>query len=89
MDQVAEKSRLAITTDISEQVVPISRGQASALFRVAQEALQNIVKHARADAASVRLVTDGRGAVLEIADNGRGFHRIRRSNVPNPRPISA
>ena len=78
------RAALSITADIPEQVVPVSRAQASALFRIAQEALQNIVKHARADAASVRLVTDGRGAVLEIADNGRGFVPFEEQRADPP-----
>jgi signal transduction histidine kinase len=43
------------------------------LFRIAQEGLNNVLKHAHATRVSVRLdVSDGRIA-LEIADNGLGF----------------
>lgn len=43
------------------------------LFRAAQEALRNVLHHAAADRAVVRVTsTDGR-AVLEVRDNGRGF----------------
>ncbi len=45
----------------------------TAVFRIAQEALWNVVKHAGATAADVELtVTDG-GIRLRIKDNGRGF----------------
>jgi signal transduction histidine kinase/HAMP domain-containing protein len=43
------------------------------LYRVAQEALHNIVKHAQANRVEVELTTDGDGTSLEIKDNGRGF----------------
>ena len=44
-----------------------------ALYRIAQEALQNTVKHARASEAEVVLRSGGGQAVLRITDNGCGF----------------
>lgn len=45
----------------------------NALFRIAQEALNNIAKHARATEASVNLVARGMGVQLTVSDNGVGF----------------
>ena len=44
-----------------------------ALFRIIQEALANIYKHAQATHATLSLDFDTRGARLVIEDNGRGF----------------
>lgn len=44
-----------------------------ALYRIAQECLQNVVKHARADAASLRFGVAAGTARLEVADDGAGF----------------
>jgi len=44
-----------------------------ALFRIFQEALTNVRKHAQASAVEVRLVREGDEALLEICDDGRGF----------------
>jgi signal transduction histidine kinase len=44
-----------------------------ALFRVAQEALMNVHRHARARSATVRLSHDARRVVLEVADDGIGL----------------
>jgi two-component system sensor histidine kinase UhpB len=44
-----------------------------ALFRVFQEALTNVSKHARATAVGVRLMQEGDEVVLEITDNGCGL----------------
>lgn len=43
------------------------------LYRIAIEALHNVVKHARATTAEVRLVTDGEDVRLSVADDGAGF----------------
>lgn len=44
-----------------------------ALYRIAQEALNNVVKHARASRASVNLRCAPDAVHLEIADDGQGF----------------
>ena len=43
------------------------------LFRIVQEALTNVEKHARARSVQVRLAQDGDSVVLRIRDDGRGF----------------
>ena len=44
-----------------------------ALYRIAQEALQNAIKHARSDRLDVRLTCEDGGLSLEVCDNGVGF----------------
>lgn len=46
---------------------------ALALFRIFQEALTNVSKHARASEVNVRLMQEGDEVVLEIADDGCGL----------------
>lgn len=43
------------------------------LYRIAQEALHNTVKHAQASAVSVRLQIEPESIMLEVSDNGVGF----------------
>ncbi len=43
------------------------------MWRIAQEALVNVERHAEARAAAVRWRCDGEAAALEIADDGKGF----------------
>jgi two-component system NarL family sensor kinase len=45
----------------------------TAVYRTAQEALQNVAKHAAATSALIRLFCRGDRAVLEVTDDGRGF----------------
>jgi signal transduction histidine kinase len=44
-----------------------------ALYRIAQEALNNVAKHSGADQATVRLCCGPEGVALQITDDGRGF----------------
>ncbi|MFD0893769.1 PAS domain-containing protein [Luteolibacter ambystomatis] len=46
-----------------------------ALYRVAQEALTNVARHAGATKVTVRLETDG-NTELDVVDNGRGFDPV-------------
>jgi signal transduction histidine kinase len=60
----------------------LPRDVAVCLFRVAQEALRNITRHAKAHAVSVSLTQKGGGAQLAIVDDGVGFEAAR----PRERP---
>ena len=46
---------------------------ATALYRVAQESLRNVLRHADAGSADVRLRADADGITLEVEDGGVGF----------------
>jgi PAS domain S-box-containing protein len=46
---------------------------ATALFRVVQESLTNVARHAQAGRVAVRLARDERDLVLEVEDDGQGF----------------
>jgi PAS domain S-box-containing protein len=45
----------------------------TALFRIAQEALTNVARHARARAVRLSLASDDAGVTLEVADDGQGL----------------
>jgi PAS domain S-box-containing protein len=46
-------------------------------FRVAQEALTNVIRHANAHAVQVELRRDDGGIALAVSDDGRGFDAAR------------
>ncbi len=66
------RHKIAVQTSFCEEP-PLSFKTKEALYRVAQEALNNIVKHAAASEAKVYLSCDGQRLTLEIQDNGKGF----------------
>lgn len=54
-----------------EPAIPLAAKEA--LYRIAQEAMQNIIKHAHASEVTILLERDGECIRLLIRDNGRGF----------------
>lgn len=56
-----------------EQSIGPGGGAEEALFRIAQEALNNSARHARAHRIQVKLARIDEGILLCIADDGRGF----------------
>ena len=57
-----------------------------AFYRIAQEALHNVVKHARASEARIELADSAGRLRLEIVDNGCGLRPgCRRERPPRPR----
>ena len=73
---------LEVDLTIAQDLPEISSGLELSLYRVVQEALTNVVKHAGPTRARVRVATDGRALVLDIEDEGpRGSDR-RVSDPP-------
>jgi signal transduction histidine kinase len=56
---------------------PTSADVRQVVYRIAQEAVQNAAKHARAGHVRVRLFSEGADVILEIADDGQGFQPDR------------
>ena len=50
---------------------------ATHLYRIVQEALNNAIKHGKADTILISLRGDGKAAVLSVEDNGLGFNNKR------------
>ncbi|GIK86634.1 MAG: hypothetical protein BroJett026_21150 [Betaproteobacteria bacterium] len=59
--------------DASAETIDLAPAQATAVFRVCQEALNNVVKHALARSVEVALSASEGELALEIRDDGRGI----------------
>jgi signal transduction histidine kinase len=77
-NHVCAGTTLAVGVDGPVERLPISRDAEAQLFGIGREALTNVVKHAGATTASVRIGVAHDRVVLEIADDGRGFDPERR-----------
>ncbi|HEX2700829.1 MAG TPA: GAF domain-containing protein [Acidimicrobiales bacterium] len=71
-----------VTVDVDAP--PLPAHVETALFRIAQEALQNVAKHAVATTVAVSLSVGAAGARLVVADDGRGFDVERARDEPRP-----
>jgi two-component system sensor histidine kinase UhpB len=63
----------------NQRDIGLNNDQATALFRIAQEALTNIAKHAQATKVTVKLARLRHHVSLKISDNGSGIHSADRS----------
>ena len=71
---------IACVVDCEEDVVIADRTVATHLFRLAQEAINNSVKHGKAKRVMIGLKTDQDNLVLSIQDDGTGF---RQQAIPS------
>lgn len=80
-DRLAERDRLAVNFRCGQLPAGMPRDLALCVYRIAQEALRNVVKHAQADRVDLTLNADLEFLDLEIRDLGRGFDAVsgRRS----------
>jgi PAS domain S-box-containing protein len=70
---LAKRKKIKISLTLEGTAESLSSAKRTVLFRVAQEALTNVVRHARATEARLNL-GDIPGAIrMEISDNGRSF----------------
>jgi GAF domain-containing protein len=71
-ESVTGRTGVPVSVSVDGDVAPPDEVHV-ALYRITQEALNNIVKHAQASQVVVSLQCTPRGVNLEVNDNGRGF----------------
>lgn len=71
---VEGNSDLAVEVEIADMPQTPGWLVSTALYRIVQEALTNIVRHAQASLARVELCSDDNGMTLVISDDGKGFN---------------
>ena len=73
MQVFMEETGVRVRLQASAGVEQISDALRTVLYRVAQEALANVARHAAATEVEIRLLTLAGGITMEIQDNGKGF----------------
>jgi signal transduction histidine kinase len=71
--QTRSQTSLDVRVIADDRTEGIPSPIASVLYRVAQEALRNVVRHADAEGVELRLRREPGAAVLEVEDDGHGF----------------
>lgn len=72
-DRFSEFSAITVNCDVDDLPDRISQDVALCLFRIAQESLRNIARHAHATEAQVSVKPADGGLELIVRDNGKGF----------------
>jgi signal transduction histidine kinase len=70
---LSAREGLVIEVDGPDAHLPLGPEVEEQLYRLGQEALANVVKHARATSATVRIAADDDTVTIDVSDDGRGF----------------
>jgi signal transduction histidine kinase len=73
LEKFIEQTGIPGTLRIGEPDLAVNDEYATAIFRIVQEALDNIVRHAQANAVEITLDRSGDDFILEVRDDGQGF----------------
>ncbi|QIN77713.1 histidine kinase [Rubrobacter marinus] len=74
-------SAAVFSVEAPDAMPPLSAASEVALYRIAQEAMINVVRHARAKSCAVRLTLRGGELELEVLDDGDGIPNGRRAGI--------
>ncbi|HET8606870.1 MAG TPA: histidine kinase [Gaiellaceae bacterium] len=69
----AEHSGVAVERRFASELPPLSSDAELAIYRVAQESLTNVARHAQARRVELSLEPGAGSVVLQVADDGRGL----------------
>jgi signal transduction histidine kinase len=72
-EEFHRRTGINCTVSLPSDSVDINIDQATDLFRIFQEALTNVIKHARATSVTANLYENDESIIFEIADNGVGL----------------
>jgi signal transduction histidine kinase len=72
-DEFQRRSGIRAHLTLPVEPVPLDRARSTALFRICQELLTNVARHANATRVEVTLRPEGSRVVLAVEDNGRGM----------------
>jgi signal transduction histidine kinase len=73
LQQFAKRTNCSYTVNLRKANVRMDRDRTIIIFRILQEALTNIIRHAHATHVDVRLTNDKNKAHLSVNDNGIGI----------------
>jgi PAS domain S-box-containing protein len=78
--ETSERHGLPCVCEVSDPMVQCDTPTATHLYRIAQEAVNNAVKHSKAQNLTIRLAASGKNIALEIRDDGKWVNRTPTRN---------
>lgn len=79
--QFQERTGIICTVDSLIEHVDLNGEQATAVFRIFQEAMTNVLRHAQATKVNIIIEEDDGEFIVEIKDNGRGITESELSGI--------
>ncbi|WP_220700452.1 sensor histidine kinase [Mycetocola zhadangensis] len=76
VERWSEEQGISARVEVTGHGEPLSPAIEVSLFRVAQESLTNVAKHAQASRVGVTLSYTGNEVLLDVRDDGRGFTEV-------------
>jgi len=73
VEGLAERSAVAITLDVADNVARLPSGMELAIFRLVQECLTNVYRHSGSKTALIRVACEGESVRTEVRDHGKGI----------------
>jgi len=77
-DEFPERTNTACTLRVINDPVGLDDARTVALFRIVQESLTNVARHAQASRVEITVEQSGGDVVLKIRDDGKGFDHAAR-----------
>jgi signal transduction histidine kinase len=71
--EVSRRTGLAVKVSAEDEADDLPEGLSICLYRIAQEALQNVARHAQAKTVHIELKQNAGRLVLSVEDDGIGF----------------
>lgn len=72
-NEFRKRTKIDCSVDSVPEDIEVDKERSTVLFRIFQETLTNVLKHAQATKVMVRLTRDNKTIVLEVMDNGKGI----------------
>ena len=83
VDGFSKRSGVEVVLDMPENIQRLPREVETTLFRIVQESLTNVHRHAASPTAQVRLALEPEAIRLEVADQGRGMTPRETNGTPD------
>ena len=86
-NRMQEHTHLNIRVDIHGEEYDLDEAHKIAIFRIVQESINNVIKHAQADTINIHVQYTDKNIVINVLDNGIGFDleevKQRRAKRPS------
>jgi signal transduction histidine kinase len=84
---MAARTGIRVQITASREIEALSSARRAVLFRVAQEALNNVARHARATQVALEVRQQDGTVEMQVSDNGKSFHVGKTLSAKNNRRL--